>query len=507
MIDYQLFHYILRKMEGLSKKINNLLYLLLIINSFIFAQISEQSNIKSWKSDLQVLLGFTGEEVDGIMGVETFNALKRFAYHHDLTDVVMRGQFEDIEYWGFEQYLIKYHRYWIREIKNQRIFNDLHDKEYLQQADETLYTFEIAIQNAKLEVERLAEAQKKALRLAQEKQELEKWEMEKREAERLTAELNKSILEAEVEADKWALERLRAQRLAAEKKEIDRLNSRKAEANRLTNELGEIITSAKSEIDRLIDENKKMKQLIENSEKTETMAEELLIKLSDTQNQLDGAKSEIQSLSSRNDTLEIKLEDAKVEIEEMIKNAGIVTKIDSQKQKKWYERFALDINNDNLIAQDIKGDYAVTPTVALDFLYYLPWKPKILKKEINLRFSMGYSPMFKYVFKKNSYDMSYLNLSINGNTPLKWKNVNVDLNVGVSILANKEKVEDGDGSFNNGNYISFRPSIKYQLPLKYKFISTSFFLSPQIMQSITSDAFGGSEQLIYLNTGLRFSIN
>ena len=123
---------------------------ILLISSSLFTQNVEDLEGDTWKRDLQVLLGFTGEEVDGIMGVETFNALKRFAYHHDLTDVVMRGQFEDIEYWGFEQYLIKYHRYWIREIKNQRIFNDLHDKEYLKQADETLYTFEFEIQNAKL---------------------------------------------------------------------------------------------------------------------------------------------------------------------------------------------------------------------------------------------------------------------------------------------------------------------------------------------------------------------
>ena len=126
------------------------------------------------------MLGFTGEEVDGVMGVVTFNALKRFAYHHDLVDVVLRGEFEDIEFWGFEQYLIKYHKYWIREIKNQRIFKDVHDKEYLRQADETLYTFEIAIQNAKLEVGRLAQAKSRAKRLAQEKQESEKWEIENR---------------------------------------------------------------------------------------------------------------------------------------------------------------------------------------------------------------------------------------------------------------------------------------------------------------------------------------
>ena len=287
------------------------------MNIGVYSQDKERREGEVWKYDLQILLGFTGDDVDGVMGVETFTALKRFAYHYDLTDVVLRGEFEDIEFWGFEQYLIKYHKYWIREIKNQRIFKDIHNKEYLKQADETLYTFEIAIQNAKLEVERLSHAKSQALRLAQEKQELEDWGMEKREAERLIAELNQSILEAVIEADKWALERIRAERLASEKEELERLSARKAEATRLTRELEGIIGSAKSEIDRLIDENKKMKKLIEDSEKTETMAEELLKNLAVTQNELDDAQEKIQGLSFRNDTLEIKLHEAKIEIEEM----------------------------------------------------------------------------------------------------------------------------------------------------------------------------------------------
>ena len=80
------------------------------MNFSIYCQENELNKVESWKSDLQILLGFTGEDVDGIMGDETFNALKRFAYHHDLTDVVLRGEFDDIEYWGFEQYLIKYQK-------------------------------------------------------------------------------------------------------------------------------------------------------------------------------------------------------------------------------------------------------------------------------------------------------------------------------------------------------------------------------------------------------------
>ena len=312
--------FLYQEMSQFIKKISTPLSIVIILIAHnIHAQ--DSMNAEIWKMELQILLGFTGEEVDGAMGIETFNALKRFAYHHDLEDVVLRGEFGDIEHWGFGQYLIKYHPYWIREIKNQRIFSDLHDKEYLRQADETLYTFEIAIQNAKLEVERLGQAKSRAKRLAQEKQESEQWEIEKQEAERLTVELRKSIMIAQVEVDKWSLERLRTKRLESEKEQLELLSARKAEATRLTYELEDIISNAKVEIDRLIEENKKMKLLIENSEKTETMAEELLNELTKTNENLKTAQGQIQVLSERNDTLDIKLQDAKIEIKNMIQAA------------------------------------------------------------------------------------------------------------------------------------------------------------------------------------------
>ena len=84
--------------------------------------------------------------------------------------------------------------------------------------------------------------------------------------------------------------------------------------------------------------------------------------------------------------------------------------------------------------------------------------------------------------------------------PLKWKNVEVGLNLAFSILINN------DIDFDE-KYISFSPTIQYELPLKYKFISTSFFLSPNILQSISSDTATENQQLIYWNTGLRISIN
>ena len=91
------------------------------------------------------------------------------------------------------KYIIKYNQYWIRELKNRKIIEDVLDKEYLRQADETLYSFEIAIQNAQLEVERITHAKFKAKRLAKEKQEAQKWKIEKNEQKKKTTKTEQQI--------------------------------------------------------------------------------------------------------------------------------------------------------------------------------------------------------------------------------------------------------------------------------------------------------------------------
>ena len=48
-----------------------------------------------------------------------------------LTDVVLRGDYDDLGFWGFQQYMIKYNQYWIRELKNRTIIEDVLNKEYL----------------------------------------------------------------------------------------------------------------------------------------------------------------------------------------------------------------------------------------------------------------------------------------------------------------------------------------------------------------------------------------
>ena len=453
---------------------------------------------ETWKKELQVLLGFTMKDVDGIMGEETFNSLKNFAMNHNLTDVVLRGQFEDMGYWGFEQYLIKYQAYWFREIKNQRIIDDVQNKEYIRQADETLYSFEIAIQNAQLEVERLLRAKTEAKRLAREKQESQKWKIEKIEAERLTTELQQAILKAEIEAEKWSLERLMAKRLAAEKEQLDRLSARKAEATRLTHELEDIIASAKSEIDRLIDENKKMKILIENSEKTETMAEELINKLTITKEDLTKAQEQIQNLSVRNDTLEKKLDDTKIQIENMLKGIEkpwwkfwqkkILTSNDEKQDEKnrWYYNFGFNVNNNNFIllnSEDFESTEIIS-TVAFDLRYHLPFL-----KKMNLDLILEYSLPFTYIEEK----VQLIAYSIQNQFSLKW-NFAISMKLGFINLSD----------FEDENYFSFTPEIIYKLPLSYKFISSSYFIAPQFIYT-----FSGSDASImtYINTGLRITLD
>ena len=105
---------------------NRFLYHKILISILIFSAsyllyAEDNSIVEPWKVDLQILLGFTEDLVDGVMGISTFEALKKFAIQHDLTDVVMRGEFDDLGFWGFQQYIMKYHQYWIRELKNRKI--------------------------------------------------------------------------------------------------------------------------------------------------------------------------------------------------------------------------------------------------------------------------------------------------------------------------------------------------------------------------------------------------
>ena len=323
---------------------HKILISILIYSAFYLLYAEDTFIVEPWKIDLQILLGFSDEQIDGVMGKETFESLKKFAIQNDLTDVVMRGEFEDLGFWGFQQYIMKYHQYWIRKLKNNQIIEDVSKKEYIRQAEETLYSFEIAIQNAQLEVERLTHAKMKARRLAKEKQAMEQWQHEKQEVEQMIIALNKAILTAEEEAEKWSLERIRAQRLAEEQEQLARLDERKIEAGILTSDLIDAINVAKREIDRLVEENKKLKTLITTTADTRQIADELKTDLHTTRIQMDSLYSrkivdelktdleatriQLDSLSTRKDSLEKTLKEIEVEVVEKM----------PPKKKKWYKR-------------------------------------------------------------------------------------------------------------------------------------------------------------------------
>jgi len=307
---------------------NNIIKILLIFAFSILLFSEETSTPEPWKIDIQILLGFSEKQVDGIMGKATFEALKSFAIEHELTDVVLRGEYDDLGFWGFQQYIIKYNQYWLRELKNRNIIEDVVDKDYLRQADETLSSFEKSIDNAQLEVERLIHGKSKSKRIAQENREMDKWQQEKKEAEQIISALGKAILTAEEEAEKWGMERIRALRLAEEQEQLERLEERKMEAVLLTSDLEDVIRIAKNEISRLVDENNKLKTFLSTSADTKSMAENL-------KSELKQARLELDSLSVQKDSLEKKLQYIESKVGEKIfaeydkENAPV-------KKKRWY---------------------------------------------------------------------------------------------------------------------------------------------------------------------------
>jgi|TARA_B110001454_G_scaffold63970_1_gene62192 hypothetical protein len=306
---------------------NNIKILFIFAFSMLlFAE--ENSTPEPWKIDIQILLGFSENQVDGIMGKATFEALKSFAIKNKLTDVVLRGEYEDLGYWGFQQYIIKYNQYWLRELKIRNIIEDAIDIDYLRKGDETLYSLEKSIENAQLEVERLIHAKSKSKRIAQEKREMGKWQEEKKEAERIISALGKAILTAEEEAGKWGMERIRALRLAEEQEQLERLEERKVEALLLTSDLEDVIRIAKNEIGRLVDENNKLKTFLTTSADTKSIAENLKAELKQTRLELD-------SLSIQKDSLENKLYYIESKIGEKI-FAEYDKEIAPAKKKKWY---------------------------------------------------------------------------------------------------------------------------------------------------------------------------
>ena len=63
---------------------NNIIKILFIFAFSILLFAEETYPSEPWKIDIQILLGFSEKQVDGIMGKATFEALKSFAIEHEL---------------------------------------------------------------------------------------------------------------------------------------------------------------------------------------------------------------------------------------------------------------------------------------------------------------------------------------------------------------------------------------------------------------------------------------
>jgi hypothetical protein len=157
---------------------------------------------------------------------------------------------------------------------------------------------------------------------------MDKWQQEKKEAEQIISALGKAILTAEEEAEKWGMERIRALRLAEEQEQLERLEERKLEAIILTSDLEDVIRIAKNEISRLVDENNKLKTFLSTSADTKSMAENL-------KSELKQARLELDSLSVQKDSLENKLQYIESKVGEKI-FAEYDKESAPVKKKRWY---------------------------------------------------------------------------------------------------------------------------------------------------------------------------
>ena len=94
---------------------------------------------------------------------------------------------------------------------------------------------------------------------------------------------------------------------------------------------------------------------------------------------------------------------------------------------------------------------------------------------------------------KISQEMSLQVLTIQGMFMLKW-----NLLAGIKIgLANFSE-------YVSSNYIALSTDVNYKIPFQYKRVSTSFFVSPQLMQSISGET---SQSIMLWNAGVRVHLN
>ncbi|SVE56831.1 uncharacterized protein METZ01_LOCUS509685, partial [marine metagenome] len=169
-----------------------------------------------------------------------------------------------------------------------------------------------------------------------------------------------------------------------------------------------------------------------------------------------------------------------------------LTSLDSSQQvdtKRWYHNFGLNINNNNLINLDSTA-YEMVPPVSFDIRFHFPVGTST--RDIILEYASS--------FIKDSSKSQLYSISVQQSIALKG-NLLINLKLGMVDLPDFKPRD-----LPPRNYISFTPEIIYELPLKYKFISTSFFLAPQIM--LTTNGGGYREDVItYINTGLRITID
>ena len=96
----------------------------------------KNSSNELWKKEIQKLLGFSQSDISGIMDEKTFESLKFFAIRNNISDIFLYREYQDIGVLGFQEYMEKYHEYWLEKLNDRQLLINISNKEYLKNANE-----------------------------------------------------------------------------------------------------------------------------------------------------------------------------------------------------------------------------------------------------------------------------------------------------------------------------------------------------------------------------------
>ena len=146
-----------------------------------------------------------------------------------------------------------------------------------------------------------------------------------------------------------------------------------------------------------------------------------------------------------------------------------------------------------------QDQFSIIPKISFNAKYPVKWL-KLYQMGRNLNksfvFNFEYAPIFSYENETTQLlsGIIQINLPYNLNI-IKW-NFNTSMKVGMVSLPDLE----------NNIHIIISPELNIELPLKNKKISTSYFIAPEILSSISNDN-ENKKLSMALNIGLKINLD